>query len=428
LRALCALFQVTERDLGYETYIADAANYDDQRDDDLGPIVKRSQDQWREVRRFLAHSGTDLVSVAGKLYPRDAFIGNSKAFADMNWLMPEPVELDDLDLTFILDAPPAVITGSEPEARLSLPLHSPGHQYDRYSAAIRYLDKPRLFENRPSYRLVSVTNDSSPRLGLDFSLATYFEKVDVSETLAHEFAAASLDRTRKHVDPTPTPDDLPFRTLIGDPFAFDNKPVLPGVVTLTIRLSPAGATMLLHVRDPGRVAIGGRVQTLLPSGEFQPASIAPSSVTTDLDLWRNMVREYSEELLGLPEHDGSHGVALNYDTWPLYRRLTLARQKRQLRVYFLGLVSNPLSFGTDCLTVAVFDDSVFDSAFPTIRSTNSEGTIIRQNARSTAGISFDEATVRGFLDRGELAPSSAACLTLAWQHREQLLSRSSGAC
>ena len=44
---------------------------------------------------------------------------------------------------------------------------------------------------------------------------------------------------------------------------------------------------------------------MIPAGEFQPASVALWDRRNDFDLWRNIVREYSEELLGTPEHDGT---------------------------------------------------------------------------------------------------------------------------
>jgi hypothetical protein len=45
----------------------------------------------------------------------------------------------------------------------------------------------------------------------------------------------------------------------------------------------------------------------------------------------------------MPEHDGSHGAALDYDAWPLYRMLTAAQQQGRIRMYFLGIACNPLS-------------------------------------------------------------------------------------
>ncbi|MFF3669926.1 hypothetical protein [Microtetraspora malaysiensis] len=46
---------------------------------------------------------------------------------------------------------------------------------------------------------------------------------------------------------------------------------------------------------------------------FQPSSMAPWDLLNDFDLWRNIVWELSEELLGTPEHDGSRSVPIDYD-------------------------------------------------------------------------------------------------------------------
>src|SRR5437899_4327229 len=179
--------------------------------------------------------------------------------------MPQPFDIGQIRLMLSSHTYAPAVNGSEPEAQFSLPLHSPGHRYDRYSTAIRYLDRPRLFENRHSYRLLSVTPDGDGCPSLDFSTGTYFDKVDVSETLGHEFAAAYIDRSRRRLHPHPTWGDLPFRALIGNPFNLARRPVLPGIITLTLRRSPGTglATFLLHLRDPSRVAIGGWQRTLI---------------------------------------------------------------------------------------------------------------------------------------------------------------------
>ena len=103
---------------------------------------------------------------------------------------------------------------------------------------------------------------------------------------------------------TVTPADLPFRSLIGDPFDFDRRAVLPAITTLTLRRRGNGtATFLLHWRDPAKVATAAGLYDVIPAGEFQPSSIAPYDQANDFSIWRNIVREYSEELLGAPEHD-----------------------------------------------------------------------------------------------------------------------------
>ena len=50
--------------------------------------------------------------------------------------------------------------------------------------------------------------------------------------------------------------------------------------------------------------IAGGMLSVIPTGVFQPASILPTHEPPDFDMWHNMMREYSEEFLGNPEHDG----------------------------------------------------------------------------------------------------------------------------
>jgi hypothetical protein len=64
-------------------------------------------------------------------------------------------------------------------------------------AALRDLARPRLLDNRLSYRLLDVEwAASGGRLG--FGYTSYFETFDVCEAAAHEFADAWLRAGRKH--------------------------------------------------------------------------------------------------------------------------------------------------------------------------------------------------------------------------------------
>src|SRR6266542_65995 len=178
-----------------------------------------------------------------------------------------------------------------------------------WQATIRYLRPPALFENRHSYRLMNV--DWSDAAGeLTFTLATFFDKLDVSEPLSHEAAEAEMSGRLDW-------SHVPFRTLMSDPFDLSARIVNPGISTLTIRRNTTDGTgtFFLLRRDPTQVT-NGRHYSLLPAGEFQPASISTQSIATDLDIWRNMVREYAEEMLGQPEHDGSSGIPVDYEIWP----------------------------------------------------------------------------------------------------------------
>lgn len=83
-------------------------------------------------------------------------------------------------------------TGHEAELRPVLPLRTPGHAFRQYTSAIRYLSPPGLFENHPSYRLLEVSWEPSGR-GSYSSGLLLFDKLDVSEALSHQIAAAMTE-------------------------------------------------------------------------------------------------------------------------------------------------------------------------------------------------------------------------------------------
>lgn len=198
-----------------------------------------------------------------------------------------------------------------------------------------------------------------------------------------------------------------------------------GIATLTIRRNTTDGshTFFLLNCDPAKVAVSGGQYGVIPAGEFQPSCIAPACLQDDLDLWRNMVREYSEELLGEPEHDGSSGQPLDYECWPFYRAMQRARAAGQLRAHVLGVVLHALGLNPAIMTAVVIDDVVLDDLFREQVTVNAEGRVVTSldGDQSVYGLPFTEATVRRFLDREPLGGTSAACLALAWRYRENLV-------
>ncbi|MGH3439836.1 MAG: helix-turn-helix domain-containing protein, partial [Sciscionella sp.] len=252
-----------------------------------------------------------------------------------------------------------------------------------------------------------------------------FDKLDVSEALGHELSIACL-RDCNGVPTTAEPlrDQLGFRTLIGDPFDPARRAIIPAVTTLTIRLRryPAAPSFLLHWRDPAKVATAAGVYDVIPAGEFQPASVALWDRRNDFDLWRNIVREYSEELLGTPEHDGTRSKPINYHGWPLYCDLEDAQKSGALVPFALGLGLDALTLAATILTVVVIDDDVFTRAFGGATRYNEEGEIVAiGDGRATEGIPFTQESVRRLLTSEPMASPGAACLALAWRHRDRIL-------
>lgn len=379
--------------------------------------VAGSQTQWRTVRRYLnAHRG-ELAVQARSLYASDTSLLDTPLLSHPAWMPPRPVLLDRIRLNWTERPTMPLVDGTGIEAAPTLPLHRSGTSFERYTQAVRYIDSPTLFENRPSYRLTGVTWDEDGGGKLSFGLATYFDKLDVAEAVGHEFAAAVMTDEAGW-------SKLPLRRLIGDPFDLELRAVIPAITTLLLRVRPSGeAAFLLHWRDPRRVATAGGLYDAIPAGEFQPSTIMGDPSGPDFDLWRNIVRELNEELLGAPEYDGSSSRPLDYQRWPLYRALTRAKAAGRLRAYCFGVACDALTLAATIPSVLVVDDDAFEELFGEVVRANSEGvTVTEWKGQDTkAGIPFTEATVRHFIRNEPMAPPGAACLALAWKHRDLLL-------
>lgn len=360
--------------------------------------------------------------MAKKLYRPELHADDEVAFmAKPEWMPERPVPLEDIELRWVEHRVPIEVTGGEPEAAGVLPLRAPGRRFERYTSAIRYLDRPSLFENRASYRLLGA-NLQAGDAWLDFGLGTYFDKLDASEAAAHELAEVVRAGP---ADEVPDWSALPLRGLIGDPFDLNRRGVMPAIETLTLRRrrDTGRATFLLHWRDPAKVATAAGIYGLIPAGEFQPSSVASWDTKNDFDLWRNMVREYSEELLGEPERDGSQGDPINYDEWSLYRVLGKARAEGRVSAYCLGIGLDALTLTATLLTVVVIDDDVFDDVFGNTVQINAEGALVSaiESTSVSEGVPFTEATVRRMLTSEPMASPGACILARSWTFRKDIL-------
>jgi hypothetical protein len=303
-------------------------------------------------------------------------------------------------------------------------LRADGRRYPGYADALAALDPPAVFDNRPSYRLLAA--DLTAGAGrMDLSLGRYFDGVNVGEALAHELAGGWPAARGPAVA-----GSLPFRALAGDPCDLSRRSAMCAIATLTLRRTAAGdASFLLHWRDPAKVTHAGGLYQVMPVGIFQPADGSPSSVRSDLSLWRSMAREFSEELLGTPEDYRDLGTPLDYGRWPFYRELAAAREAGKLRVGCVGLGVDPLTFAVDILAVAVFDSDVFDRVFAGLVAANAEGRVIGPGAPAVPGspgvpgVSFTGEAVRRLADgSAPMQAAGAAVLQLSWRHRRSLLS------
>jgi hypothetical protein len=389
--------------------LADAAVVPDPED-----RVAASQRDWLRTRRRLNLHRPQLSMLAASLYPPPSVLDESGVLMPAAWRPAAPVALENVAVELDPMAPTGVV-GGEHESRPVRPLCDDQRHYDRYHRAMRDIDRPRLFENRLSYRMLGIGWEQGTG-HLRVGYQRYFDMIDVGEAAAHELTLATVDRRGGLHPDRASWDHLPFRRLLADPFELRAYPLLLSISTLTIRRSRAGCTFVLLKRDAGKVAIAGDMLSVMPTGVFQPASIAPA--VDDLDLWHNMMREYSEEFLGCPEHDGN-GPPIDYTEDEPFRSLDRARTSGRIRVWAVGAGIDALNLVSDLFTVAVFDAETFDAVFDRLVEVNEEGTVTRRSGGEE--LTFDADTVHRLLTSGRLAPSGAACLSLAWAHRQHLL-------
>jgi len=215
-------------------------------------LVKVSQRSWHDVRKYVGRNQTKLHTRAVELYAPSWRLPQAPMLSQSSWLPDTPIALEDVELEWKPNPPKPIIVGQEPEVRSLLPLRTQRQTFPSYSSAIRYLRPPVLFENRPCYRLLDATLSGHNQARLRFGQSCYFDKIDVSEALVHELSSAMINSTDSRLE-------LPFRSLISDPFDLVLRTVNTSVVTLTIRrdLTTGEATFFLLRRDPVKVVTGG---------------------------------------------------------------------------------------------------------------------------------------------------------------------------
>jgi hypothetical protein len=156
----------------------------------------------------------------------------------------------------------------------------------------------------------------------------------------------------------------------------------------------------------------------MPVGVFQPTAADTGDRRNDFDLRRCLVREYSEEFLGMPEVRGP----IDYDDWPFYRDLTAARAARDITAHLVGIGIDPLSAVCDLLVVIVFDSDTFDELLGESVHTNAEGHLVAMRAgqRGVAGVPFTGDVTSRLIAEAPMQAAGAALLDLAWRHRSAL--------
>jgi hypothetical protein len=371
-----------------------------------------SEDEWLRVRSYLREHRYDLGLAAAGEYPDAATVAGTSLLTTARWLPTEPIPLDRIELAFTPESRFTGLTGTERVTESVRPLRPDGSQYSSYAKAIGELAPPTVFENRSTYRLLHA-DLASARSHLTFGRGSYFDGIDTGEAVAHEYASRRLSGHNA---------DLGFRTTIGSPVDPDRRPTNLAISALTIRhdRSSGDARALLHWRDPAKVGHAGGLYQVIPVGIFQAASDHRWNEHNDFSLWRCLLREFTEELLGQDERDTTHGP-IDYDNWPFAARLNTELDRGAVRAYCLGIGVDPLTLATDLLSVIVIDAPVFDEIFGALVDRNAEGDLVASGG--IPGVPFVESEVTRLTRDSPMQAAGAAVLASAWAHRSTLLAR-----
>jgi hypothetical protein len=359
--------------------------------------VAEERDRFKSRLRQLRDSQVMLGDEVLERSPREwrAF-DTIPVLAKASWILDGPQDVGTIDINLRPDPDDPSISRLRDASRVLRGMSLAGNM--TYSEAIRDVNPNTQYFNGIIYRPVGVDTDGSAPLSMTFGVAGYFDYLDTSEVLAYE---ATLH-----------PKNLGVRRRITDPFDLTNRVASLGVLTLTIQRSLSGATFIMHKRS-GNFAVGDALYHVVPAGEFTPSDVGQAAVRVDFELWRNIVREYAEELLDIPDAQGTGGRRLDYEHASPYQEMVQAIRDDRFRLYTFGLALDPLTFKPELLTVAVIDKTVFDKIFPPSLPTTEEGVVIED-------IPFTEENVRAYIDAPTTRHGAKACLTLAWQYRAEL--------
>jgi hypothetical protein len=366
-----------------------------------------SEAEWLRVNAYGQRERRELAARAAAGYPPGLRLAGTPLLATPAWRLPAPVPLDCIRLEFRPDAPRPDVPDLAALVPAALPRRGDGSRYRRFSDVIAELAAPSVFENRPTYRLIEadLAGPGGPRLA--FGRGRFFDGVDTGGAAAHEYAAARLAETAP---------PCAYRAALGGPTGLARRAAPLAVSALTLRHDRrAGtATFPLHFREPGKVSHAAGLYQVIPVGVFQPSGEAPWNEANDFSLWRGLLREYAEELLGADEDHGSELAPIDYRAWPLARAMTDGLADGRVRAWCLGLGADPLTFAIDLLAVVVIDARLYDDLFGAMVDANAEG-------RVTAARPFERHSVSALLRDVPLQAAAEALLSLALEQRGTLL-------
>lgn len=269
-------------------------------------------------------------------------------------------------------------------------------------------------DDEPIYQLMDF-NFADRQFKFTCGQSSYYRHMNNCELLHFEFARARMRRLNKKrwwSKSSLKRKDFPLRSAL-DVFTFDNRCVGIGISTIFIRKWPGQAKFLKHKRTK-EMAEGMGTEHVIPAGTFQPRRLMPPQNDPDFSIYRNILRELGEELLGRAEMQHVKQELDDVTQQPrveLYHELFL---EGKAKLFFLGWGLDPLTTKAEFLTAMVVNMAEKDKRVAEGKFEDCwEGVHVEEE--------FVEKEVSAFVQGRFTQPAGAGCAKLAWQHRDQLL-------
>jgi hypothetical protein len=376
------------------------------------PVVReerrqRRLDSFREVRAWMRKSGSELKVIEAAHRTHQDLLASAPMhlfIAEPAWVLPEPLELDRLtvELADNDDVPPVAEACYEPLRRY-WPLGSDGKPVARYHEAVNEFDPPKLWFDWPSYRLLGVERRTDGGFTLRVGTTTYWAGFDSWSGLQFEAAHQLRELAAGHPQESTQGTRLtgPYRRSLGTPFSLTNRDCAIGLSVLTVYRTRKDAYFYLQRRGAG----GGADRL-------------------DADIWRCIMREFAEEVLGRADlHE--RGALVDYEHESPFRELQQARDSGSVRPYILDIGFDPVTWKAGIRLVWIFDEDAHRKIFRGMHPESSEGSVEasslhRVGKEPLKGMPLNEETVRGYLKDPTITEAARLCIGLTWEHREKL--------
>ncbi len=399
----------------------------------LGPlrkhIVDRSKLEFQGIRKYISEERPLLTERAFEFYANR--YGFEKLRIELNgmeqkihvlcpseWIPEKPINLKNVRIVLVDSTEHNKELPSFPNRYLPFQQRRLLSRFSTYSDAIYQLDRPYLFVNKDIYRLLGIKiGNEDATFEFDSQRRNFFDHIDSESVVSYE-----LGRFLERYPNLPNErlfKKLNYRGKLGNPLDFVLRKASLGIDTLTLYKEQGRWKYLLLLRNE-KVAEGGGYFHVVPSGEFQPAvwgrtAFDDEIINRDRDFWRNIMREYDEEIQNSPEID-YYGEYLHI---PPYEQLMSAYEKGEIKVYLLGACIDPFNLRTQMLTACVFKENTFHKIFTNLKELDAEGKLTWKG-NSFEGLEFSEDEIKKRISSQRTLEPAKALLALAWKNKEFL--------